>query len=153
MKFLADHMLGSLARWLRFLGLDTAYPDVTPDKELVALANSEKRVLLTRDKDLAEVMGIKTLYIQSINLDEQLTQVVTTFNLKGTFAFSRCGICNSILVKVEKESVEGKVPEKVYAWQDEYWECTTCGKYYWQGTHFKGIKAKIDALNKQTSAA
>ena len=35
MKLLCDHMLGSLARWLRFMGYDTAYPPPGPDRELV----------------------------------------------------------------------------------------------------------------------
>ncbi len=54
MKFLADNMLGSLARWLRFLGFDTAYPDVLTDKDLKELARQENRVLLTRDKELSK---------------------------------------------------------------------------------------------------
>ncbi len=153
MKFLADHMLGSLARWLRFLGFDCAYPQVLPDRELKAIAQKEKRILLTRDKELAKAKGIEVLYIQSVDLDEQLVQLLTTYNLTATDVLSRCGGCNSRLAKVKKESVEGKVPAKVYAWKDEYWECPTCNKYYWQGTHFQGIKAKIDALERKTSTA
>jgi len=33
-KLLCDHMLGSLARWLRFMGYDTAYPEPGPDRAL-----------------------------------------------------------------------------------------------------------------------
>ncbi|UCE73658.1 MAG: Mut7-C RNAse domain-containing protein [Methanomassiliicoccales archaeon] len=152
MRFCADHMLGSLARWLRFLGFDTAYPEVLSDKELINLAESEKRVILTRDKELAKKRNIEALYIESTDLEEQLIQVIVGFNLKITDAFSRCSICNSILVPVKKALVKGKVPEKVYAWQNEYWECQKCQKYYWQGTHFQGIKAKLEELKGKTSA-
>jgi uncharacterized protein with PIN domain len=153
MKFIADHMLGSLARWMRFFGFDTLYPDVLDDKELRALAERKNRILLTRDKDLANARGVETLYIGSTDLDEQLIFVITTFDLKVEKAFSRCGLCNSILVSVDKESVEGKVPEKVFEWKDEYWFCEKCNKYYWQGTHYKGIEEKIKALERKTPTA
>lgn len=153
MKFIADHMLGSLARWLRFFGFDTLYPDVQPDSELITLAKNENRVLLTRDKDLAQTKGADALYIRSVDLDEQLIQVISAFDLRITEAFSRCALCNSTLIKVEKKSVVGKVPEKVFTRQDEYWLCQKCHKYYWQGTHFKGIKEKIDVLERKASSA
>ncbi len=152
MKFLADHMLGSLAKWLRFFGFDTLYPKVLPDKELIALTKKEERILLTRDKDLANVKGIEALYIKSTDLEEQLIEVIARYNLKITNEFSRCSLCNSILIKVEKDQVKGKVPEKVFNWQDEYWECPECKKYYWQGTHFKGIKEKLEKLKRKTPA-
>ena len=53
-RFVADSMLGSLARWLRMLGYDTAYRKDVADDELSRLASSEKRRILTRDKDLAK---------------------------------------------------------------------------------------------------
>lgn len=151
MKFLADHMLGSLARWLRFLGFDTAYPEVMPDKEIKEMAKSEKRVLLTRDKELSKVKDITALYIESAVLEEQIAQVVRKYNLKNTGAFSRCSLCNSLLKPVEKKEVEGKVPEKVFAIREKFWVCPNCMKYYWQGTHYEGIKRKIQELEGKPS--
>jgi uncharacterized protein with PIN domain len=52
-KILCDHMLGSLAKWLRLLGYDTVYPAPLEDRAMAAKAYDEGRVLLTRDKDLA----------------------------------------------------------------------------------------------------
>ena len=152
MKFLADNMLGSLARWLRFLGFDTAYPDVLTDKDLKELARQENRVLLTRDKELSKAKDIAVVYIESIDLKEQLVQVVANYNLKITSAFSRCSLCNSLLDPVDKKEVEGKVPEKVFNLQDEYWECQKCKKFYWQGTHYQGIKKKLEELEGKASA-
>jgi uncharacterized protein with PIN domain len=151
MRFCADHMLGSLARWLRFLGFDCAYPDVLPDKELVILVKKEDRTLLTRDRELAKSKHINALYIESTDLDEQLAQVIKNFKLKITNPFSRCSACNSILTEVGKSQVEGKVPEKVFSRQDEFWWCQKCDKYYWHGTHFQGIKSKIEQLERKTS--
>lgn len=150
MKFLADHMLGSLARWLRFLGFDTAYPEVLSDKELEELAAAEDRVLLTRDKELANSKDVQALYIQSTDLDEQLMQVIMTYNLEITHELSRCSLCNTPLIQVNKNQVKDKVPERVYEWQNQFWECTHCNKYYWPGTHYINIKSKLAQLKGET---
>ena len=123
------------------------------DKELAKLAKRENRILLTRDKDLAGVKDLEALYIQSTDLDEQLIQVITRFDLEVTEAFSRCAQCNFTLIKVEKARVKNRIPEKVYERQKEFWKCQKCDKYYWQGTHFQGIKRKIEELERKTSAA
>src|SRR5207249_3943916 len=70
-KFLCDHMLGTLAKWLRFLGNDVAYPGPVDDNELIALAGREDRTLLTRDRELSERMA-GSLFVASDDLDAQL---------------------------------------------------------------------------------
>ena len=50
-RFIADAMLGRLARWLRTLGYDTAYDDRIADADLVRRSLTEGRHLLTRDRD------------------------------------------------------------------------------------------------------
>ena len=65
MKFLADSMLGKLARWLRMLGHDVTYNIQLNDNELLELAKKENRVLLTKDLELykrAAAKGIDALY-------------------------------------------------------------------------------------------
>jgi uncharacterized protein with PIN domain len=151
MKFLADHMLGSLARWLRFLGFDCAYPDVLPDKKLRELAQKEDRIILTRDKELSKAKEVKTLYITSLELERQLLQVISKYDLKLDDAFSRCSLCNSKLTEIEKMHVKDKVPEKVFERQNEFWECKGCQKYYWKGTHFQGIVKTIKELEGKSS--
>ncbi|MGD8599578.1 MAG: Mut7-C RNAse domain-containing protein [Anaerolineae bacterium] len=51
--FIADSMLGTLAKWLRILGYDTHYDPTLDDHQLVRLARAEDRVLLTRDHELS----------------------------------------------------------------------------------------------------
>ncbi len=72
-------MLGSLARWLRLLGYDADYDNRRDDAELVRLARAEDRVLLTRDRELAARRGVRTLFVASQVLDEQLDQVTAAF--------------------------------------------------------------------------
>src|SRR5262249_33162591 len=51
-RFVADGHLGKLTRDLRLLGVNVAYSPLAVDAELVALAISENRALLTRDRPL-----------------------------------------------------------------------------------------------------
>ena len=46
LKFITDGMLGKLTRWLRLLGHDVEYANNTEDKELMAMAKKEERILL-----------------------------------------------------------------------------------------------------------
>ncbi|MEE9592188.1 MAG: Mut7-C RNAse domain-containing protein, partial [Thermoplasmata archaeon] len=96
-RFLCDHMLGTLARWLRLLGYDTAYPEALNDDELLALGERERRVLLTRDKDLAARGDALALYIVSDSLDAQIRQVLTETGPQVADPMSRCSVCNGVL--------------------------------------------------------
>ena len=72
---LADAMLGRLSRWLRLLGYDTLYASSMSDHQIVARARAEGRVVLTRDRDLAQRKGIRCLLIQSQALEDQVSIV------------------------------------------------------------------------------
>ena len=50
--FLVDAMLGSVARKLRFFGLDTLYIADSPDDEIIGIGIKQNRVILTCDKDM-----------------------------------------------------------------------------------------------------
>lgn len=148
MKFLADNMLGRLVRWLRMFGFNTIYPEAIPDKELVKIAKLENRVLLTRDKTLANAKDTKTILIESVNIDEQLEQVLKDAHLKIENPFSRCTVCNNLLEKVEKDSVKNDLPEKVYYLNNEFWRCSNCSKIYWKGSHWERISKKIEDISQ-----
>lgn len=146
MKFLCDHMLGTLAKWLRFLGYDTAYPGPLDDNGLKSLAAQEQRILLTRDHELSgRVPG--ALYIESDDLDEQFVQVVGGFHLTAEDALTRCSVCNVPIDSVPKEDAKGRVPNGVYSRHREFWRCRQCGRFYWPGSHFDRVLAKLQEVN------
>lgn len=148
MKFLCDHMLGTLAKWLRFLGHDATYPGPLDDRELLALAAREGRVLLTRDRELAaRVPG--ALGVVSDDLDDQLLQVLKAFNLKADIALTRCSVCNAPLREATKEEARGNVPKKVLERQEEFWHCDTCGRFYWQGSHWDNMTNRVRSLREK----
>jgi hypothetical protein len=147
MKFLCDEMLGTLAKWLRILGYDAAYVVDRPDDAIIACGRREERIILTRDKDLAE-RGEKTLYISSRDLHEQVRTVVSRFDLRpdDDCLFSRCIVCNEPVVPVEKERVRGRVPAHVWECHERFRACPRCGRVYWQGTHYVDMQRKIRSL-------
>ena len=153
LKFVVDHMLGRLAKWLRILGFDTLYFRDTPDDALVEAALNENRILLTRDGPLSKRLPLKScVFIHHQRYHDQIKEILDVLNIQPdeTQIFSRCTNCNSPLRTIEKEAVRTKVPPGVFEHQETYWHCEKCDKVYWKGTHFEksvGI-LKEDAQTK-----
>jgi len=153
-RFIADVMLGSLARWLRVLGFDTLYDNRIDDEELVRLALRDRRIALTRDRRLTERRAIsnQAILIRSDALREQLQQVLERIHFRldparaGVLLLSRCIECNSPLSPIERASVEGQVPSYVFSTQVEFKKCGSCGRIYWGGTHRDRMLEKLARL-------
>ncbi|AEC52294.1 hypothetical protein PNA2_1380 [Pyrococcus sp. NA2] len=141
MKFIADMMLGRLARWLRLYGYDTVY-GINDDDEILNIARKENRVILSRDLELvrrARKLGIEAIFIKSNSLEEQVSQLM---HLGVSFdelfpENARCPKCNGRIIRVDKEHVKGKVPEAVYNAYEEFYVCTNCGQIYWPGRQWR----------------
>lgn len=147
MKFIADAMLGRLARWLRLLGFDTLYyPDIS-DSNLLKIARQQERFILTRDTHFQGFKNLKDfLLINSNNTLEQLLEVKKTLDLKIVDA-GRCVKCNGMLIAgIEKKSVRGLVPEHIYVQYNRFSRCKDCGNIYWEGSHMKRFREKVCAI-------
>jgi hypothetical protein len=144
-------MLGSLATWLRFLGFDTYYStNQIHDDELLKRAADEQRVLITRDKELiirARKRDLPVIPIASVDLDEQLSQVLSKISFDKDSILTRCSLCNSVLDTIDKSNISKIVPEKVYESHDQFWICPRCEKIYWKGSHYDAIIKKINSLS------
>lgn len=147
-RFLADAMLGRLARWLRLLGFDTAYAERLPDGEVVRRAIEEERWILTRDRTLPQEWRVSGIHVLAAeDLVEQLRDVVRTFRLSGRARpFSRCGECNASLVAAHRDQVAPGLPARVLATQREFRRCPGCGRVYWRGSHAARIEALIERV-------
>ncbi|MCI4369560.1 MAG: Mut7-C RNAse domain-containing protein, partial [Thermoplasmata archaeon] len=77
-RWLADEMLGRLARYLRFLGGDVRYARDVSDDEILRLAQDDGRTLLTRDRQLA-ARTPGSLLIRSHEISEQLLEIRRAF--------------------------------------------------------------------------
>jgi uncharacterized protein with PIN domain len=144
-KFIADVMVGKLARWLRMLGFDVLYSNTFEDDEIAHLAQAENRVILTRDTGFAARRGPhQCVFIDSDHYKEQVQQVLRKFDLKDFRIFSRCLECNTPLEDVDKETVFERVPPFVYLTQERFATCPSCHRVYWHGTHVDAMKKRIE---------
>ena len=147
-RFLADAMLGRLARWLRLLGFDTAYAAELPDSDLVRRALDEERWILTRDRALPVEWRVSGIFVlDSETLADQLRDVVQAFGLAPRVRpFSRCGECNAPLAAASRAEVAAEVPPRVLARARELRRCPGCGRVYWRGSHTARMKAVMDRI-------
>lgn len=142
MRFIADAMLGKLARWLRLMGYDVDYSADLKDDEL--LAGAKGRTLLTRDRALykrAKRTGVAALLISETGIKGQLLQLKDEagIELQDTPEFARCPLCNGKIESVGKEKLEENVPENI----NDFFKCIACENVYWEGGHWKNIKETI----------
>jgi len=153
LRFLADGMLGRLARWLRILGHDTAYAIDADDNTLMDLARVEGRILLTRDKELYKKslrLGVNAYLVKSPDHLERLAELAAHFSLKLEIDTEspRCPRCNSPLREILRCEVEGIIPSRSIAMSKSFWRCAGCGKLYWQGSHWKKIESRLACAKK-----
>src|SRR4051812_25254500 len=134
LRFIADAMVGRLATWLRLLGHDVAYQNHIPDPELIGRARRERRIVLTRDRDVVRRCGARALFIKSQHVRDQVRQVTRRYRLKRTL-FSRCSFCNVPPRPAAKSRLAKEVPPQAYAAYQKFWRCPRCRKVYWRGSH------------------
>jgi len=147
-KFLADAMVGKLARWLRILGYDTLYFKKIDNDRLIELAQSEERWLITRDARLIDRRpGLPHTLIRDDHLKQQLRQIVQELHLSPSAGLlTRCIECNSVLESIPKKQAQPAVPSYVFRTQEQFSRCPHCGRLYWKGTHEEKIRAKVKEL-------
>ena len=153
-RFIADAMLGRLARWLRMLGYDTAYEKVITDESLIERAIQEDRWLLTRDRRLTERKVIRDRYtlIASDDLEDQLRQL--NQNLKMDLDVDhrrgyRCADCNIVLVSIPRDEATPLVPPFVAGQYQEFLQCAQCRRVFWQGTHWEDFHDRIAGIRNR----
>lgn len=144
-RFIADAMLGRLARWLRTLGHDTAYDDHIADEALVRRALAEGRHILTRDRGIFREWRFQGgLLLESDGTLEQLREVVSAFGLSlPERLFTRCRVCNGALEPAPRADVAKEVPSRVLARKDTFVRCPDCGRVYWEGSHTERMRAVL----------
>jgi hypothetical protein len=147
-RFIADVMLGRLAKWLRIAGFDVLYSNKFSDEELIAISNREGRVLLSRDTRLLIRRPVKEfIFLESQDIQPQIRQVFETMHISGLPSLlSRCLACNEALVETTRESVRASVPVFVYKTQNRFKCCPRCGKIFWAGTHRSSVIRTLEKL-------
>jgi uncharacterized protein len=150
LRFIADRMLGTLTRYLRFMGYDTTSAngllegDPKEDSVLLEIARQEHRLLLTKDAELARRGGKGALLIRSDDVMDQVQQLIDLHLVKRRVTMSRCSLCNTEL----REANTCEIAETSYApkdWRNHtfFW-CRQCQKLYWNGSHGKQLEERVE---------
>jgi len=148
-KFITDRMLGTLTRYLRFMGYDTtsanglAEGDPHEDTRLLAIAREQHRLLLTKDAELARRGDVSALLIRSDDVMEQVQQLIDQHLVVRRLTMSRCSLCNSEL----REANTCEIERSDYAPKDwrnlTFFWCGHCRKLYWNGSHGKQLEQRV----------
>jgi len=161
---LLDVMCGTLATYLRICGYDAAYAvdrGIEADDRLLSLAAAEDRVLITRDRDLADRAPDADPAVDAVALTERdvldrLRELdAAGFRIELAAEPSRCGSCNGPVERVA--STEDEADAVAPADRPDYvpddvgtdrpgWRCADCGQWFWKGGHWDDVSARLDRV-------
>lgn len=170
--FVADAMLGNIARKLRIFGFDTVYSAQVHDDEILKIGIEQDRVILTADKELfkriVRVGARGVLVSNGASEFEALVHIlmkngITSVGMNGIG--SLCSVCNGHLKQRTSDQVKNDdgdncnninninnndgviVPDKVIACHNQFFQCISCGKIYWEGGHVKRIRDLVQNID------
>ncbi|MER5429787.1 Mut7-C RNAse domain-containing protein [Streptomyces sp. NPDC002588] len=145
LRFLLDVHLGTLARRMRLLGVDTAYESTDiGDPALAARSAAERRVMLSRDRGLLRRREIWSgAYVYSTDPEAQLRDILDRFR-PGLCPWTRCTACNGLLREATKEEVADQLEHGTHRSYDVFAQCRSCGRAYWKGAHHEQLEAIVE---------
>ncbi|MDX9885333.1 Mut7-C RNAse domain-containing protein [Thauera sp.] len=146
--FIADAHLGGLARLLRLTGFDTLYDNHYDDAELVALAAREGRIALTRDRELLKRRELTHgCFVHALKPEQQAAEIFERLDLaRSARPFSLCLECNAPLRPIDKADAAHRLPADVRARHDRFSTCDRCQRVFWEGSHWRRMRAVVDRL-------
>ena len=154
-RFIADVHLARLARMLRFAGYDTLWRPDWQDAELAARARAEARIVLTRDRDLLMHRDVERgCHLRDAAPAAQLAELVRRLglDLRGRLRAGRCLGCNLVLQPAGKAELAAGLPEGTREHFEHFWRCSGCGGVFWCGSHWKRMRATLDAAAGESDA-
>jgi uncharacterized protein with PIN domain len=148
LKFILDVHLGRLAKYLRLCGFDSLFSKFFEDREIIETALREKRIILTRDKQLLKDKRVTHGYwIRSQNHYEQLREVFVRFDLRDRIAlFTRCISCNTLLEEVDREEIKDRLLADTGRYFSKFTRCPGCDRIFWEGSHYDNMKRIINEV-------
>jgi uncharacterized protein with PIN domain len=140
-------MLFRLGRWLRAAGYDViiAQPGEN-DRELFKLARKEHRLLVTRDRKLAEYRDATSVVVilEKNDLKDCLQELSRLLSINWQKKpFSRCMVCNTPLV-VASDAQYRALPDDVQEQADRAYYCPACKQLFWEGSHVRRMRQTLE---------
>ncbi|MFC4499857.1 MULTISPECIES: Mut7-C RNAse domain-containing protein [Streptomyces] len=145
LRFLLDVHLGTLARRMRLLGVDTAYESTDiGDPALATRSAAESRVMLSRDRGLLRRRELYAgAYVYSTDPGEQLRDILDRFR-PALVPWTRCTACNGLLRAATKDEVADQLAHGTQRSYDVFAQCGSCGRAYWKGAHHEQLEAIVE---------
>ncbi len=145
MRFLVDRPLGGLAKWLRFCGFDATLVCLDPDKPSGWPPPQPQTYILTRQAACQRLKRPDLLVLAAPAPEAQLEEVFRRLHIspRQLDPLSRCRHCNAPLAPLDRDLVQGRVPEHIFHYHRRFYECPRCHRIYWPGSHTRGITGTL----------
>lgn len=151
MRFLCDHMLLGLGKWLRAAGYDTfLIENSMPDEDVLKIAIDEERILLTRDHHFLHTQPSydKIIVLNGNSETDSIKELNRRLSVNWLLApFSRCLICNTQFVEASEQQKE-QAPADVKLRKTRFVYCPHCQKVFWEGTHTQHMQEQLEAWSQ-----
>lgn len=152
-RFLCDEMLFGLGKWLRAAGYDTSLIAISiDDRFIIEHAVRENRLLLTRDKQFLTMDATEktVVYLKGNSIEVCIHELTEKLKIDWLYRpFSRCLVCNTLLVESSEEDALMQVPPKVRTFVKDFVYCSSCKKVYWDGSHTKKMSEQLHVWQKK----
>ncbi|WP_282810457.1 Mut7-C RNAse domain-containing protein [Thauera humireducens] len=149
-RFIADAHLGGLAHLLRLTGFDTLYDNGYDDPEIVAIAEREGRIALTRDRELLKRRTLTHgCFVHALKPEQQAAEIFSRLDLaRSARPFSLCLECNAPLRPVDRDAVAHRLPPGVRERHTRFSTCDRCQRVFWEGSHWQRMRQIVERLLK-----
>jgi uncharacterized protein len=158
-SFMADAMLGKIARKLRMFGFDTVYDPNIDDIDILNSSEYEGRIVLTNDRMLfnrCKKKGIDTILTYKETEIENLVTIFSSLNINSISLQKLpylCTRCNGLLdTIIDKNLIKYDIPVRLLHSSKIFYKCSRCRKIYWRGSHMEHISHLINELNMKLTS-
>ena len=150
-RFVCDEMLFRLGRWLRAAGYDVVIAESgESDRELFELAHREHRLLITRDRKLAEYRNASDVIVilQQNDLKDCLQELSRQLSINWLLKpFSRCMVCNTKLIAASDVQYR-ELPEDIQEESEKAFYCPACKQLFWEGSHVRRMRQTLENFSR-----
>ena len=149
MKFFVDQNLGSLTKWLRFLGFDVVQMKLTlEDSHSLPILRRNNFIVTRQTAVPAKLNRPDLIVLTSDRTESQLAEICRRLNLSPEtwVPLIRCSTCNKILQPIPPDQADGRVPDFTSQKHQQFFECPQCRRVFWEGSHQARIRRQLQKL-------
>jgi uncharacterized protein with PIN domain len=131
-------MVIGLARWIRAAGYEAHTPlPGSSDQSIAEFVIQKNLMLLTRDRAFSRRKDVRAncLLLSSNDLEAWVDELNENQVINWQRApMTRCFICNGTVQPLPPRKIAAATPQ---------WQCESCLRIYWKGSHYNKILAQL----------